>query len=272
MFKKIILAVDGSEHATKAAAIAGEMSARFAAQLVVLHVMKRLGSDRVPPDLMELARIEHINVTEADALRSVAEEIVTRAKDTAAHAGAANIATVIEHGDPAERVISYCADNQGDLIEADVLIYGTGFKTNPFLLDIDVVGENGKTIQEHWSQGATAYMGVSTHGFPNLHLLYGPNTNLGHTSVIIMFEAQVAYIIRAMEYLEANSKQSMMVKREAEISFNLELQQRLHKMAFNEVEDSWYKDGDRITNNWAGGTREYCRRLNSVDWESYHLV
>jgi len=94
-------------------------------------------------------------------------------------------------------------DKSGASEDFDVIIYGTGFQTNPFLADIQVVGRQGKTIREAWSDGAQAYLGVSCSGFPNLHLLYGPNTNLGHTSIIIMHEAQVDYVIQAINHLDA---------------------------------------------------------------------
>ena len=116
MYKKILVAVDGSEYSKKAAAAAGEIAKSFGAQLVVMHVMRRTGSDTIPDDLKELSRIEHIEVTEADALRSVADEIVSRAKDVAESAGASNIVTTIDAGNPAEQVIAYCKSNNVDMI------------------------------------------------------------------------------------------------------------------------------------------------------------
>ena len=116
MFKKILVAVDGSEHAKAAAAAAGEIAQQFGAQLVIMHVMRRTGSDRIPDDLKELSRLEHIEVTEADALRSVADEIVSRAKDVAETAGADSIVTTIDAGNPAEKVIAYCKNNDVDMI------------------------------------------------------------------------------------------------------------------------------------------------------------
>lgn len=160
-------------------------------------------------------------------------------------------------------------DKQGQALDVDAIIYGTGFQTNPFLADIDVVGVGQRRIREAWSDGAQAYLGVSTSGFPNLHMLYGPNTNLGHTSIIIMLEAQVNYIIQAMNYLDESGKQSCDVKRDVEQKYNQELQMRLSKMAFSKIEQSWYKDGNKVTNNWAGGTREYVKRLKKINMAAY---
>ncbi len=160
-------------------------------------------------------------------------------------------------------------DGAGRHEEVDVIIYGTGFQTNPFLADIKVIGRNQLSIREAWKDGAQAYLGVSTHGFPNLHFLYGPNTNLGHSSIIIMLEAQADYVIQAMSHLEKKALKSCEVKQAVERRFNEELQSRLERMAFSKIEQSWYKDGNKVTNNWAGGTREYTKRLKTLNAESY---
>ena len=153
----------------------------------------------------------------------------------------------------------------------DVVIYATGFKSNPFLAPMEFNGLAGKSLREAWSNGAHAYLGVVTNGFPNLFMMYGPNTNLGHNSIILMIEAQAKYILECISSLDRNGKQALDIKAEVEADYNQELQSRLRKLAFNDVEDSWYKDGDKITNNWAGGTREYMQRLAKVDWQAYTI-
>ncbi|MEM7361103.1 MAG: NAD(P)/FAD-dependent oxidoreductase [Pseudomonadota bacterium] len=166
-----------------------------------------------------------------------------------------------EHG------IRYGKDQQANF---DVIIYGTGFKTNPFLAPMHITGLDGQTLHESWREGAHAYFGVATAGFPNLHMLYGPNTNLGHNSIIIMIEAQVAHITRCIQRLDDRSLAAMDIKPEVEASFNQALQQRLGALAFSKVENSWYMDGGKITNNWAGSTQEYRRRLRKIDWQHYN--
>ena len=154
----------------------------------------------------------------------------------------------------------------------DVVIYATGFKTNPFLPSMKIYGVDGKELHAAWQHGAHAYLGVATHGFPNLHLMYGPNTNLGHTSIIIMLEAQARYIVQSIIGLKQRSALALDVKAVCEQSYNEEIQNRLQQLAFSKVPDSWYMDGGRITNNWAGGTREYRRRLSNVAWDAYTLI
>jgi len=153
----------------------------------------------------------------------------------------------------------------------DAIIYATGFKTNPFLSSIKIIGINDQLLSHAWSDGAHAYLGLATHGFPNLHMMYGPNTNLGHSSIIIMLEAQAEYIVQTVTELDRRSLKSIDVKAIAEQQYNQEIQSRLQKTAFNEIAESWYKDGGKITNNWAGGTLEYMRRLKKVDWAAYTL-
>lgn len=140
----------------------------------------------------------------------------------------------------------------------DVIIYGTGFKTNPFLNGLEISGLQG-TLSEHWRDGAFAYLGVVTAGFPNLFMIFGPNTNTGHTSIIFKIEQQVGYILKLMD--AAGDKGSIAVKKEAEAPFNQEMQDRLDTLAWSKIATSWYKDGDRVTNNWCGSSREYKKRL-----------
>ena len=153
--------------------------------------------------------------------------------------------------------------------DCDVIIFGTGFVTNPFLDGIDVRGRAGKSLAEHWSAGATAYRGVATHDFPNLFFLYGPNTNLGHNSILLMSEAQVAYIIKAMRETEQRKAKAIEVRADIEAAYDREMQARLNKMVWAEVEDSWYKEGDRITNNWPGSVGEYRRLMRRFDGDQF---
>jgi cation diffusion facilitator CzcD-associated flavoprotein CzcO len=160
-----------------------------------------------------------------------------------------------------------CSD--GREIPADVVIYATGFRTNPFLGSIEVRGRDGQTLAEHWQGGATAYMGLATHGFPNLFMMYGPNTNLGHNSIVVMLEAQARYLVACLQEMDEAKTQTLEVRADAEKRYNEEIQQRLASMAWNAVEKSWYKDGGRITNNWPGSTWEYMQRCARPDFGAF---
>ena len=116
MLKKVLVAVDGSAHAKRAVTFAAEIAHRFDAQLVLMHVMRHQGSDNVPDSLKELEHIEHIRVTEADMLRNVAQSIVSEAHDLAGSVGKMQIEDVVLDGDPASRIVAYCAENDVDLV------------------------------------------------------------------------------------------------------------------------------------------------------------
>ena len=150
----------------------------------------------------------------------------------------------------------------------DAIIYATGFYSNPFLKEISVTGLAGRELRTHWKDGAYAYLGVTTHGFPNMFMLYGPNTNTGHTSIIYKLEAQVQHILKLMNKTNAGVIE---VKAEPEDAFNEETQSRLSKLAWATIDASWYKDGDRVTNNWPGGSSEFKRRLENPIWDHFHV-
>ena len=78
----------------------------------------------------------------------------------------------------------------------DIIIHGTGFAATDFLAHLPVRGVGGQSLQELWRDGAAAYLGLSVPGFPNFFMLYGPNTNLGHNSVLQMLESQFAHVLR----------------------------------------------------------------------------
>lgn len=157
----------------------------------------------------------------------------------------------------------------GSQFPCDVIIYGTGFVTNPFLDGIRITGRTGKALAQHWAEGARAYLGIATCDFPNLFFMYGPNTNLGHNSILLMAEAQANYIVQLIAAVERQQCSAVEVYAEVEARYNSELQARLQSMVWNRVADSWYKSGGRITNNWPGSVGEYrraTRRFRSADF------
>ena len=160
-------------------------------------------------------------------------------------------------------------DRQGREHAHDVIVFATGFHTNPFLKEIDVVGEQGRVLRDHWADGAHAYNGVMTAGFPNLFLLYGPNTNTGHTSIVYKLEQQVGYILQLMNRAAGGR---IAVRPAAEDAFDAEMQQRLKNTAWSQIEASWYKDGDKVTNNWPGPALEFARRLRTPNWNHFRIT
>ena len=89
----------------------------------------------------------------------------------------------------------------GVLHEVDTIVLGTGFAATELLAPMEVTGRGGRRLRDAWSGGAEAYLGTTVSGFPNLFLLYGPNTNLGHNSIVLMLESQIRYVAQAVAHL-----------------------------------------------------------------------
>jgi cation diffusion facilitator CzcD-associated flavoprotein CzcO len=158
----------------------------------------------------------------------------------------------------------------GERFAADVIIYATGFKATDFLAPMTITGAGGHALSEEWRQGARAYLGVTVSRFPNLFMLYGPNTNLGHNSILVMIEAQVGYIIDAIRQLDERGLRRLDVKRAVMDEYNRMLQRDLAKSVWAADKQSWYKLADgTITNNWPHSTMRYRRLLRKADLADY---
>lgn len=141
----------------------------------------------------------------------------------------------------------------------DVLVHGTGFAATDFLVPMDVTGRDGVKLADAWRDGASAYLGLVVPGFPNMFLVYGPNTNTGNTSVIIFHEAQARWIAQAVDRVTAGST-PLEVRPEVAGAYDRELQDRLSRSLWTACH-SWYRTASgRIVTNWPGTAREYRRR------------
>jgi cation diffusion facilitator CzcD-associated flavoprotein CzcO len=159
---------------------------------------------------------------------------------------------------------------RGEMHEADVIIFATGFKSTEFLAPIEVTGREGRRLADEWRNGARAYFGVTVSGFPNFFMLYGPNTNLGHNSILVMIEAQVGYVLDAMAKMKARGLHRLDVRRDVMDAYNRQLQQDLARSVWATIGASWYKLADgTITNNWPHSTMRYRRLLREARLEDY---
>ena len=153
---------------------------------------------------------------------------------------------------------------------ADAVIFATGFETTSFLAPMEIAGPDGRTLTEAWRDGAEAYMGVAVAGFPNLFLLYGPNTNLGHNSIIFMIECQVRYVVQCIQRLAHERARSIAVRPDVMVAYNAELQRDIKQTAWNAGCSSWYKTASgKITNNWSGFTLQYWWRTRHPDARAF---
>lgn len=164
----------------------------------------------------------------------------------------------------------------GDGVEVpvDVIVYATGFEAAEARPRFELRGKHGQTLGQLWSEGAEAYYGMSVAGLPNLFLLIGPNSGLGHTSMIVMMEAQFGYVLDALRVMDEHGLRSMEVRAEAQRQHNAWLQARLGSTVWNQGGcQSWYRTaGGKNTTLWPGLTMEYRLRVRRFHAESYQMV
>lgn len=167
-------------------------------------------------------------------------------------------------------VPSGIVDKNGTLHEFDVVIFGTGFESQAFQGDLQVIGVNGQTLHERWQHGAEAYLGMTVPSFPNLFMIYGPNTNLNHNSIITMLEIQQCYFIQAVQALAG---EAIDVKDDAFNAYNDALQTNMQSSAFSSDCSSWYKNAaGKVINNWSGTVDEYRALANQWQTDDYHVL
>ncbi|MBK5305786.1 MAG: NAD(P)/FAD-dependent oxidoreductase [Frankiaceae bacterium] len=155
---------------------------------------------------------------------------------------------------------------------ADTIIFGTGFRVTDPPIAERIVGRSGITLTEHWASGGMrALHGAMTSGFPNLVYLVGPNTGLGHSSIVFIIETQVGYLLDALRQLDARGLATLEPKPEVEAAYNSEVQKRLQKTVWSTGGcASWYLDKNgRNTTLWPTFTFTFRRKLRRCDLGNY---
>jgi cation diffusion facilitator CzcD-associated flavoprotein CzcO len=154
--------------------------------------------------------------------------------------------------------------------EVDTIIVATGFEATDFLAPVEIVGRDGRRLHAEWKRGAAAYQGIAVPGYPNLFILYGPNTNLGHNSIIFMLESQYRYVLANLRRLRDGAR-AVDVRPEAASRYDAWVTKALHRTVWEAGCDSWYKNEDgKVTNNWPSFTLRYwwdTHRLKTRDLE-----
>jgi cation diffusion facilitator CzcD-associated flavoprotein CzcO len=154
--------------------------------------------------------------------------------------------------------------------EVDAIICGTGFHVTDTSFPQHVHGRDYKTLAERWQAGPSAYLGTAIADFPNLFLLIGPNTGLGHNSMVYMIESQIAYILDCLRTMERQKLQFVEVLPEVQERFNAEMQRRMKGTVWTSGCASWYLDASgRNTTLWPGFTFEFRHRTRHFDREHY---
>ncbi len=155
---------------------------------------------------------------------------------------------------------------------ADALLLGTGFQATG--LAPPVRGVDGRPLAEAWTEGMAAHLGASAPGFPNFFMLLGPNTGLGHNSVVLMIEAQVEHVLNVLSEARDWGAGAVEVRPEPYDSFVSEVRTRLDGMVWRRGGcSSWYQDAEgRVTTLWPGTVREFRRRARASDFLDYRQV
>ncbi|MBD8506684.1 NAD(P)/FAD-dependent oxidoreductase [Hoyosella sp. G463] len=150
----------------------------------------------------------------------------------------------------------------------DVIIWGTGFKATEFLAPMKITGLGGRDLHEQWADGASAYYGMTVTGFPNMLIMYGPNTNTGGGSIIYFLEVQAAYL---REFVDAVAERGapLTVKAIVERAYDQRIQDKLANSVWSQC-TSWYRTASgRVTTNWPLLGIEYKReaKFDPADYQ-----
>jgi len=158
--------------------------------------------------------------------------------------------------------------------EADTIIFGTGYRVFEMPIARHVRGRGGQVLAERWRGSPSAYLGSTVAGFPNLFLMVGPNTGLGHNSIVLMIESQIAYILDALRLMDARGVDSVEVSGVAEEAFNEGVDARLSQSVWNAGGCSSYylDDAGRNSSIWPGSTLTYRLRTRRFDASRYRAT
>jgi cation diffusion facilitator CzcD-associated flavoprotein CzcO len=165
-------------------------------------------------------------------------------------------------------------DRDGNEHSVDTIIFGTGFQVADPPVSHRVVGREGLTLSETWQGSPKAYLGLTVSGFPNLFILLGPNTGLGHNSVLLMIEAQVSYLVQALRYRQKHRGATLEPDADVQARYVEQLDRATHGTVWTAGGcTSWYLDSTgRNSVLWPGTVRAYQRRLARFDPADYRIA
>ena len=156
--------------------------------------------------------------------------------------------------------------------EVDAIVFGTGFQVTDIPAAHRVRGRDGLLLDDLWDGSPRAHVGTTVAGFPNLFFLLGPNTGLGHSSMVYMIESQVAHVVDALRVMRERGAETIEVRREAQDRYNAELERKLAGTVWNSGCASWYLDRTgRNATIWPDWTWRFRRRVARLDPADYRL-
>jgi cation diffusion facilitator CzcD-associated flavoprotein CzcO len=155
---------------------------------------------------------------------------------------------------------------------ADVLVLATGFASHDFVAPMEIRGREGRSLKEEWGEVPRAYLGLSAPGFPNMFLLYGPNTNGGTGSVVFTIEAGIGHVLAALRELDSVGASRIEVRREPAERFDRELRDALAGTVWHSGCSNWYVDEDgNDPSQWPWLWSAYRRRTARLEPGAYEL-
>ena len=163
--------------------------------------------------------------------------------------------------------------HDGTVREVDTIIFGTGFHVTDMPIAALITGRDGRTLAEAWRESARAYLGTSVAGFPNLFLLLGPNTGLGHTSVVFMIECQIGYLLMLLRHTDRTGT-PLEPTQQAQDEYAAGVDRRMRPTVWSTGGcRSWYVDaGGRNSTIWPGYTWSYWLRTRRFTPRAFQTV
>ena len=154
-----------------------------------------------------------------------------------------------------------------------MIVFATGFKPMDLISSVEITGSGGRSLNAEWKSGPQAYLGTVVSGYPNFFTLMGPNSALGHNSMIYMIESQIAFVMDALARLDAKQSPALDVKHEAQRAFNAEIYAKLDKSVWGTGCSSWYlsADGKNCT-LWPDFTFAFRKRTKHVREEDFDFA
>jgi cation diffusion facilitator CzcD-associated flavoprotein CzcO len=165
-------------------------------------------------------------------------------------------------------------DSAGVEHEVDAIVSGTGFKVTDALEYLDITGVDGRNLAKEWaSEGMRTHKGITVSGYPNLFFLLGPNTALGHNSVVFMIESQSRYVVDAIKLADSRGAAALDVRPGVQDEFQREIQDKLVNGVWTQGGcKSWYLDAQGVNRTiWPGFTWRYWLETRKVDPADYEL-
>ncbi len=162
----------------------------------------------------------------------------------------------------------------GQELAVDTIIFGTGFRATDSPMAARIRGRDGRTLAEHWKPSMRAYLGMSVPGFPNLFLMIGPNTGLGHNSMVFMIESQLNYLMSCLDEMRLRGTGTVEVREDAQAAFDAELEAATVGTVWTAGHcRSWYLDATGTnTTLWPGWSFRFRQRTRRFEPQKFRLA